>query len=102
MLANFRHLATFVLLSSFGFGIAFTTNLESTVQDSLLYPFILNGLLAIGLYTAVRGIDLNEAKLLWRRVLGVVTVGVIAKVIIISSPIGNDLLLFTPILKMEF
>ena len=61
MLSNVRHFLIFILLSSAGFAVAYTSNLETTLQNSSSYPLLLNALLAIGLYTAVRGIDLTEA-----------------------------------------
>lgn len=71
-------------LALIGFGTAALFGWKN-LEHSLLYVLVSSGLLCIGLYFAVCGIDKAEAKKHWRVIVIAVTAGVLLKYCIIAA-----------------
>ena len=87
IVANKKELVAFfqmVLLVGVGFSISFNVDMIP-YQSTEYYNYLLYTLLAIGLYSSVYGIDLENAKTHKYLILNVVTIGVILKIVIIGG-----------------
>jgi NhaP-type Na+/H+ or K+/H+ antiporter len=77
-------LAVVVFVASVGLIIAIGGNIRG-FEHSPAYLYIATGLLCFGLYMAGYGIDLREARRHWRIVAIAITIGVLAKYVIIAG-----------------
>lgn len=79
-----RRLATLTGVAFLGIGVATFFGWRG-LEHSELYMLIASGLLCIGLYFAVCGIDKNEAREHWQIITIAITIGVLLKYCIIAG-----------------